>query len=299
MTTKQKVVKKVTVLSFLLPSFLGFLVFILTPMIAAIYLSFTNYSGGPRFSFVGLQNYIMAFTSPDFWSYMWVTCKYMIVTVIFQIVLGLAFAVMLQNKFRGCTFFRGVIYLPNILASVAVGLAFMFMFEPSGGFVNSVLKSLGLPTSQWLAGQKTALPVIIVTSIWQNFGYYMILFVGALQNVNTSLYEAADVDGAGWWKKFMAVTIPGISPMLFYGITIAIIRGFQVFDYIFVMTGGQYGGGPAGATNAIAFDIYTNAFSHYRFGYASAESVILIVIILALTLVQQVGQKKWVVYDVV
>ncbi len=299
MNKRLDVKKGAYILSFLLPSFIGFVVFVLAPMIIAVGLSFTNYSGGPRYRFVGLDNYILAFTSPEFWSYLWVTCEYMIVTVVFQIVLGLFFAVLLQHKFRGCAFFRGVYYLPNILASVAVGLAFMFMFEPSGGIVNSFLASIGLPTSQWLAGPDTALTVLMITAIWQNFGYYMVLFIGGLQNVNASLYEAASIDGAGWWKKFTSVTIPGISPTLFYGITIAVIRGFQMFDYVYVMTGGQFGGGPAGSTSVLAFDIYRNAFTHSRFGYASAESVVLMVIILALTVIQQVGQKKWVVYDVV
>ena len=116
---------------------------------------------------------------------------------------------------------------------------------------------------------------------------------------NPSLYEAASIDGAGWFSKFKAVTIPGLSPILFYGITIAIIRGFQVFDYVFVMTGGQNGGGPAGSTTVLAFDIYRSAFWHHRFGYAAAESVVLMVLILAITIIQQIGQKRWVTYDIV
>ena len=299
-------VKCVTILSFLLPSFIGFVVFVLAPMIWSVFLSFTNYRGGPNYKFIGLENYVNAFSDPNFWSYLWITAKYMVITVVFQIVLGLAFAILLQHQFKGCGFFRGVYYLPNILASVAVGIAFMTMFRPvseaagapNGGIINATLISLGLEPSQFLAGQETALGVIIIVSIWQNFGYYMVLFIGSLQNVNTSLYEAADMDGAGWWKKFTTVTIPGISPILFYGITIAIIRGFQMFDYVYVMTGGQFGGGPAGSTNVLAFDIY-KMFTMSRYGYASAEAVILMVIILALTVIQQEGQKKWVVYDVV
>ena len=299
-------VKCVTILSFLLPSFIGFVVFVLAPMIWSVFLSFTNYRGGPNYKFIGLENYVNAFSDPNFWSYLWITAKYMVITVVFQIVLGLAFAILLQHQFKGCGFFRGVYYLPNILASVAVGIAFMTMFRPvseaagapNGGIINATLISLGLEPSQFLAGQETALGVIIIVSIWQNFGYYMVLFIGSLQNVNTSLYEAADMDGAGWWKKFTTVTIPGISPILFYGITIAIIRGVQMFDCVYVMTGGQFGGGPAGSTNVLAFDIY-KMFTQSRYGYASAEAVILMVIILALTVIQQEGQKKWVVYDVV
>lgn len=298
--------KGAVILTFLLPSFIGFVAFVLVPMLWSVVLSFTNYRGGPNYRFIGAENYVNAFASSAFWSYLWITAKYMVITVVFQIVLGLAFAMLLQHEFRGRGFFRSVYYIPNILASVAVGIAFMTMFRPvsvaggapNGGIVNGILISLGLSPSQFLASPKTALGVIILVSIWQNFGYYMVLFIGSLQNVNQSLYEAAEMDGAGWWKKFTTVTLPGISPILFYAVTIAIIRGFQMFDYVYVMTGNQNGGGPSGSTNVLAFDIYKN-FTLSRYGYASAESVILMVIILALTVIQQRGQKKWVVYDIV
>ncbi|MCY1151536.1 MAG: sugar ABC transporter permease [Sphaerochaetaceae bacterium] len=288
-----------TVMSFLLPSFIGFSIFVFAPMIMAVVLSFTNYSGGPKFRFVGFKNYVMAFSNPDFLSYLFVTFKFMLISVIFQIGLGLFFAILLSKQFRGCSTFRSIFYIPNILSSVAVGLAFMFIFEPSSGLINEFLAFIGLPTSKWLASEKSALNVIITIAIWQNFGYYMVLFIGGLQNISTTLYEAAEMDGANKFKQFIHVTIPGLSPILFYGITIAIIRGFQVFDYIYIMTGGQQGGGPAGSTNVLAFDIYLNAFTYFRFGYASAESVVLMLIILFVTYIQNRGQKRWVSYDVV
>jgi multiple sugar transport system permease protein len=288
-----------TILSFLLPSFIGFIIFVLAPMIMAVGLSFTNYSGGPKYKLVGLKNYIIAFTNPDFLQYLFVTFKFMAVTVLFQIGLGLMFAMLLTRSFKGVSLYRGILYLPNILSSVAVGLAFMFIFEPSSGLMNQLLASIGLPTSKWLAGSKSSLGVIMTIAIWQNFGYYMVLFIGGLQNISTTLYEAANMDGAGKFKQFIHVTLPGLSPILFYGITIAIIRGFQVFDYIYIMTGGQQGGGPAGSTNVLAFDIYLNAFTYFRFGYASAESVVLMIIILSVTFLQNRGQKRWVNYDIV
>lgn len=291
--------KQATVLSFLLPSFIGFLIFVFLPLIMAVVLSFTNYSGGPKYKFVGLKNYLVAFSNKAFQTSLLLTFKYMIITVLFEIGMGLGFAMLLSKSFKGCSFLRSAYYIPNILSSVAVGLAFMFIFEPSSGLMNQILIALGLPPSKWLAGEKSAMLVIIVVTVWQNFGYYMVLLIGGLQNVNTSLYEAANMDGANYWQKFKAVTIPGISPVLFYAIIIAIIRGFQVFDYIFVMTGGQQGGGPAGSTTVLAFDIYKNAFIHFRFGYASAESVVLLLIVLAITAIQNYGQKKWVVYDIV
>lgn len=291
--------KKITVLSFLLPSFIGFVIFIFAPLVMAFFYSFTNFSGGPRYKLIGLKNYIVAFHDELFLSSLKLTFKYMIVTVIGQVGIGLALAVLLAKRFKGCSFFRSVFYVPNVLSSVAVGLAFMFIFEAKSGLANQFLASIGLPTSKWLTGKESAMSVIYMVTIWQTFGYYMVLFIGGLQNVNGSLYEAAEMDGAGRLQQFIHVTLPGISPILFYGLTIAVIRGFKVFDYIFVMTGGEHGGGPAGATSVLAFDIYRNAFMYFRFGYASAESVVLLLITFAITMVQQYGQRKWVVYDVV
>ncbi len=294
---KKNYSKTSTVLLFLLPSLIGFLIFIFIPMIMVIVLAFTNYSGGSQFKFIGFKNFIIAFTKGEFIRYLGITFKYMIITVIFEILFGLAFALLLFNNFKGSAFFRSIFYVPNILCTVAIGLGFMFFFEPSSGIFNYALKSFGLPTSKWLGGENSALYSIIIVSVWQSFGYYMVLFIGGLQNINPSLYEAAKVDGANWMQKFTKITIPGLSPITFFAVTMAVISGFKVFNYIFVMTGGQNGGGPAGSTTVLAYDIYRNAFAFFRLGYASAESVLLIIIILLITIVQLIGQKKWVVYD--
>ena len=299
MAKKKTLSEKGTILSFLLPSFIGFCIFVFFPMIMALVLSFTNYSGGPSYKFVGFKNYIVAFSNTAFVQSLGLTFKYMLITVLLQIALGLVFAMLLAKEFAGCSAFRSIYYIPNILSSVAVGLAFMFIFEPSNGLMNQILVNMGLEPSKWLAGSEDALNVIISVSVWQNFGYYMVLFIGGLQNIPTTLYEAAEMDGANFIHKFFHVTLPGLSPILFYGITIAVIRGFQAFDYIYVMTGGQQGGGPAGSTNLIAFDIYVNSFTYFRFGYASAESVILMIIILFVTYLQSKGQERWVNYDIV
>jgi ABC-type sugar transport system permease subunit len=296
---KKTLSEKGTILSFLLPSFIGFSIFVLLPMIMAVVLSFTNYSGGPKYRFIGISNYLMAFRNEAFIQSLGLTFKYMFITVVLQIGLGLLFAMLLAKQFKGCSAFRSIYYIPNILSSVALGLSFMFIFEPGSGLMNQLLQSLGMAPSKWLAGSKDALNVIITVSVWQNFGYYMVLFIGGLQNIPTTLYEASEMDGANPFQRFLHVTIPGLSPILFYGITIAVIRGFQAFDYIYVMTGGQQGGGPAGSTNLLAFDIYLNSFTYFRFGYASAESVVLMIIILAVTFIQQKGQKRWVSYDIV
>ena len=284
---------------FLLPSFLGFLLFMAIPLFAAIGISLTNFSGGSNFRFTGLENYINAFKSTDFLKYLLNTVNFSFWSVLIQLSLGLAFALVLNQKFFGKNAFRSIMFLPNVLSSVAVGLVFALILDSQRGPVNQFLLSMGLPAPLWLAGEKTALPTIILVAVWQNFGYYMVLFLGGLQTISAALYEAAAIDGAGPLRRFISVTIPGLSPIIFFSVTIAIIRAFQVFDQIFVMTGGQLGGGPAGATTVLVFDIYKSGFSQFRFGYAAAESVVLLVIILAVTLVQQQGQKKWVNYDIV
>lgn len=284
---------------FLLPSFLGFLFFMALPMLAAAGISLTNFSGGPNFRFLGLTNYVNAFSSAEFRQYLGVTAEFTVWTVVLQLGLGLVFALLLNQKIIARNFFRGTMFLPNVLSSVAVGLVFSLILDSKRGPVNQFLLSLGLPAPLWLAGENTALPTIIMVTVWQNFGYYMVLFLGGLQTISAALYEAAAIDGAGPIRRFLSVTIPGLSPIIFFSVTIAIIRAFQVFDQIFVMTGGQLGGGPAGATNVLVFDIYKNGFSHFRFGYAAAESVVLLIVILAVTLIQQRGQKRWVTYDIV
>ena len=287
------------VAAFLLPSFLGFLVFMAAPMVAALGISLTNFSGGPNFRFMGLTNYINAFQSADFLKYLLNTFNFTFWTVIAQLTLGLIFALILNEKLFGRNFYRGVMFLPNVLSAVAVGLVFSLILDSKRGPVNQFLMSIGFDAPLWLTGVKTALPTIIMVTVWQNFGYYMVLFLGGLQTISATLYEAAAIDGAGPVRRFLSVTLPGLSPIIFFSVTIAIIRAFQVFDQIYIMTGGQLGGGPAGATTVLVFEIYKTGFAQFRFGYAAALSVVLLIIILAVTLIQQRGQKKWVTYDIV
>jgi multiple sugar transport system permease protein len=288
-----------TVALFVLPSFLGFFIFVAAPIIAAFGLSLTNFTGGANFSFVGARNYINAFKSGGFWNSLGVTLKFTFWTVLLQLSMGLAFALLLNKKFLARNLFRGVIFIPNVLSSIAVGLVFMLLFNPQRGPINQWLSSLGLPGPLWLSSEKSALLTIILVTTWQNFGYYMVLFLGGLQSINVNLYEAVEIDGAGALRRFLAVTIPGLSPIIFFSVTMAVIRAFQVFDQVFIMTGGQSGGGPAGSTSVLVFDIYKNGFSLFRFGYAAAESVILLGFVVVITIIQQKGQQRWVTYDIV
>lgn len=286
-----------TVLVFLLPSLLGFVIFILLPIISSGVLSFTNYSGGFSLDFIGFRNYIRAFSSPAFRHALGVTVRFVLFTVVLQLFFGLLFALILNRARRGRSLFRGIIVLPTVLSAVAVSLAFVLLFHPEKGPVNGFLQSAGLPPSPWLSSPKTALSTIIIVFLWQTFGYYMVIFLSGLQTIPPVLYDVADLDGSSRLQKLRLVTLPMLSPVMFFCLILAVIRAFQVFGQIYVMTGGQSGGGPAGATSVLVFDIYINGFTHFKFGYASAEAMILLAIVLTITLFQYRGQRRWVNYD--
>jgi ABC-type sugar transport system permease subunit len=290
----------VTVLVFLLPSFVGFMVFIFVPVVAAGFLSLFRYSGSlSNIHFVGLANYVRAFTSEAFLSSLWVTIRFVVASVGLQLLLGFAFAMMLNRGLRGRNFFRGTIFLPAVLSPVAISLAFVLILHPSKGPMNSFLEWIGLQPLPWLAGAKTSLLSIIMVTVWQNTGYYMVLFLAGLLSISRTLYDSADIDGANWFQKMLKITIPMLTPTTFFCVVMAVIKAFQVFDQVFIMTGGQDGGGPAGSTNVLVFDIYKNAFIHFDMGYAAAESVILLILVLSFTIWQYRQQRKWVNYDVI
>lgn len=286
------------VLGFLLPSLLGFTIFVLLPSLMTCILSFTNYSGGKRMSFIGLKNYAHLLSDTVFIQSLLVTGKFVASSVALQLALGLFFAVILTKRIRGRSLFRGLFFFPSVLSSVAVSLAFMLLFNPLAGPVNQLLAHLGIPRQPWLTSQATALGTIIFVSVWQSFGYYMVIFISGLLSINPSIYESATLDGASPARQFFRITLPLLSPTTFFCVTMAIIRGFQVFDQVYIMTGGQEGGGPAGSTRVLVYDIYKNAFSLFRMGYASAEAVVLLLAVLAVTLLQYLNQRRWVQYDI-
>ncbi|HUZ18306.1 MAG TPA: sugar ABC transporter permease [Spirochaetia bacterium] len=288
---------RLIIASFLLPSFIGFFVFVLLPLIATVGLSFTNYSGGRTLKLTGLANYVAAFRSAGFLSSLWITARFVVFSVLFQLVLAFIFAVMLNAKMVARTFFRGLFFLPSILSSIAIGLAFALILNPHQGPVNSFLQSLGIAPQPWLTSPRSALGTIILVSVWQSFGYYMVLFLAGLQSINPSLYESAELDGAGLLRKLVSITLPMLTPTTFFCVTTAIIKGFQVFDLVYIMTGGQQGGGPSGSTTVLVYEIYRSAFSSFRMGYASAEATVLLIVLLIITTIQYRSQKGWVTYD--
>ncbi|MGE5605471.1 MAG: carbohydrate ABC transporter permease [Bacteroidota bacterium] len=287
----------ITVSLFLLPSLLGFVMFLLIPIISMICLAFTNYSGGANLSFIGLDNFFRIFENNIFRKAMINTGFFTLITVLAELFLGFVFAILLNKKMIGRTFFRSILFLPNILSNIAVALVFTLIFNASSGPINGFLKSIGLPGLPWLTSPKTALLTIALVAVWQSFGYYMVLFLSGLQTISPEVYEASEIDGASPWQKLWLITVPLLSPTTFFCVIMAIINSFKVFDQIFAMTGGQLGGGPASSTTVLVFDIYQRAFTNLEMGYASAEAVILFVIVLIVTIIQYRGQNKWVTYE--
>lgn len=264
----------------ILPFYIFFAVFVITPIIMNIGLSFTNYDI-TQMSFVGIQNYLNLTTDRFFWLSMKNTAIYTFFTLIFTMTLGLVLAVFLNQKLRGLKFFRTSFYLPYVTSMVAVSMIWLWLYEPSHGIVNQMLGCFGIKGREWLYDANTALGSIIVMSIWKYTGYYMVIFLAGLQGVPGELYEAATVDGANGFQKFFKVTLPMLSPVTFFLLVTGIINNFNVFEQVIVMTNG----GPMNSTTTIVHQIYSRAFFDFLMGYAAALSVVLLLVVLILTVI--------------
>lgn len=279
---------------FLLPNLLGFLVFTLLPVLAALFISFTEWDllRPPRWA--GFENYLRLVQDPLFRKVLRNTVLYVLGTVPMQMVLALLVALALNQRLPGQTFFRTAYFMPVVASTVAVALVWRWMFHADFGLINSFLYMVGVnDPPNWLSSTRWALPAIIIMSVWQQIGFSMVLFLAGLQSVPVTLYEAAKIDGAGAWQRFWSITLPMLSSTTFFVLVISIINSFQVFDQAFIMTGG----GPANATNTLVFNIYRYAFQFFQMGYAAAMAWVLFAIIFVVTLLQFRYQRQWVYYE--
>jgi len=278
---------------FITPWILGFLFFTIGPMLASFYFSFTDYSLLEPSKWVGLKNYRELFTEdPKFGISLSVTFRYSIASVPLGMVLALLVALLLNQKVPGMRFYRTAFYLPSLLGGVALTLIWMWIFSPAYGLLNTFLKLLGLEGPLWFQSERWALPGLIIMSLW-GIGGRMIIFLAGLQNIPGHLYEAAEMDGAGVMRQFWHVTIPMLTPTIFFNLVIGIIGSLQTFAQAFIATGG----GPNNATLFYALYLYTNAFEFFEMGYASALAWILFAIILVLTLLVIRSSPMWVFYE--
>jgi sn-glycerol 3-phosphate transport system permease protein len=274
---------------YLVPSILIFSIFLFWPFFKTIYLSFykTNKLGQAKL-FVGIGNYKELFQSSAFINSLYVTLVFVIIVVSISMLLGLIGAILCNKTFPGIRFFSTAYALPMAIASSSAAMIFRIMLHPSIGIVNKLLHL----NINWLADPRYALVLVAILTGWLNSGIDFLYFSAGLASIDETIYERASVDGAGPVRQFVHLTLPGLSPILFYTIVVNIIQAFQSFGQVKILTQG----GPGDATNLIVYSIYRDAFFNYRFGSAAAESVILFVIIMCLTLLMFKAEKKGVSY---
>jgi multiple sugar transport system permease protein len=279
--------------SFILPNLLGFAAFTLVPMAFALFLSVMKWDGAGAITFAGLKNFSRLLTDETFKISAFNTLYYVIGTVPTTLVCSLGLAVLLNKDIKGRTIFRAVFFFPYVASLVAVAVVWNMMFHPSMGPVNNILSALGVKNPpHWSASVTWAMPTVIMASIWKNMGYYMIIYLAALQGIPRDLYEAARIDGASGGQCFRRITLPLLTPATFFVTMMLTINSFKVFDLIYVMTGG----GPGRATNVLVYAIYNAAFIEFEYGYSSAIALVLFILVLAITIVQFRAEKKWVSY---
>jgi multiple sugar transport system permease protein/raffinose/stachyose/melibiose transport system permease protein len=255
-------------------------VFVLLPVIANIYLSFTNYNL-IKMDFVGFKNYSFMFSDVVFMKAVKNTFVFAIFTLVFTMIIGLFLAILLQDKIFGLKFFRTSVYTPYVTSMVSVAMIWLWMYEPSNGIFNKMLEAVGMAPHNWLFDPSTAMGSIIIVSIWKAIGYNMVIYLSGLHGIPKYLYEAAKIDGASAPKRFFFITYPMLRPVTFFLFITGFINDFRVFDQIQIMTGG----GPVNSTTTIVHQIYKRAFNEISLGYAAAEAVLLLVIVLIITAV--------------
>jgi len=278
---------------FISPWLIGFLAFLLVPIVTSFGLSFTKADFLSPTVFVGLRNFRTILLEDELFRKSLVnTTYYSLVRVPSGILLALVMALFLNRNMAGVSVFRTIYYLPSVVSGVAVSLLWVWIFQPDWGLANTLLAALGLPRLRWLQSETWAMPVIIITSLW-GVGGSMIIYLAGLRSIPAELYEAASLDGAAVWRQFIHVTLPLLTPTLFYGLITGIIGSFQVFTASYIMTGG----GPANATLTYVLYLYRKAFEQFHMGYGCALAWILLIMILSLTLVVFRTSSAWVFYE--
>lgn len=274
----------------LLPSLIGFLVFMVGPTIGSFVISFADWNLLRPPSFVGASNYRELSRNPVFWKTLGNTAGYVFVKVPLNMALSLLLAAVLNHRIKGRNLFRTVLFLPMVASSVSVALIWQPLFDPTVGYLNRILSVGGLGPYPWLLSPRWAMPSVILVALWKEMGYYMVMFLAGLQAIPATTYEAATIDGAGAVQKFLRITVPLVSPTTFFVLVTSIIGSFQIFDLTTVLTGG----GPANATNTLIMYVYQAGFQFFRMGYASAVAYVLFAIVLVVTFAQNAVSKRWV-----
>lgn len=276
-----------------LPAILGFLIWTLGPMIASFVLGFTDWNVVSTPHFIGMGNFKKMFIEDFiFKKSIYATIYYSVGSVIASIVFAFLIAFLLNQKVKGLPLFRTIFYLPSITPAIASAMLWIWLFNPDFGLLNQVLQRFGFPRLLWIYDEKQVIPSLIFMSIW-GMGGMMVIFLAGLQGVPQELYEAVEIDGGNWWHRFRYVTIPMMTPTIFFNLVMAIIGSFQVFTSAYIMTSG----GPNYASMFYVYYIYLSAFRYGQMGYACALAIILFLIILSFTLLVFKSSPYWVYYE--
>ena len=277
---------------FIAPAIIGLICFSFGPMLFSLGISFTKWDVITAKEFIGLDNYKALFHDPLFFNSLKVTLYYTLLSVPLITCVPLLIAMLLNTKVKGISIFRAIFYVPSIVPIVASAAVWMYIYNPMYGLLNSILKALGLHTHNFIFSETGAVPSLAVMALWAA-GNTVVIYLAGLQGVSRQLYEAAEIDGAGAAARFFHITVPMMTPIIFYNFVMAIINSMQIFTQAYIMTDG----GPANATFFYSLMVYRTAFKQSRMGYSAAMSWIFFIIIAILTLLVFKSQKKWVVYE--
>jgi multiple sugar transport system permease protein len=286
--------------AFLLPWLLSLLVFTAYPMLATVFFSFTDYNIVQTPSWVGLENYERMFSNdPLFWQSVLNTTVYSLFAVPLSLLLALCLALLLNQNVRGVGLYRTIFYLPTMVPVVASSLLWVVMLNPQNGLVNGLLEGVGLPGPGWFRSADWSKPALIVIALWGGTGSAMLIFLAGLKDIPLSLYEAAILDGANGWQQLRHISIPLLTPTIFFNLIMGIIASFQVFGQVLTSSVGS-GGNSVGPLNSLLMYmvlLYRNAFRSFEMGYASAMALVLFVVLVALTLLVVRSSRYWVYYE--
>lgn len=278
--------------TFILPNFIGFFIFVLIPVVFSFVLAFMHWDGFNAMTFAGLENFTEIFKDRVFRQSLSKTFIYTVFNVLISAAAALGLAIVLNNKLKGTTFFRSAIFFPYVASVVAVGAVWKAMFMRNGGPLNQFLAFVGIAEEHlpgWLSSSEWALTGVIIVSIWKNMGYFMVIYLAAMQNIPSTLYEASEIDGAHKWQQFWRITFPMLIPSHFFVLMMLTINSFKTFDLIFALTEG----GPGTATTLLSMYIYNESFVYWHYGTASAAAMILFLIVGTVTVLQFRIEKKF------
>ena len=286
---------------FLIPSLIGMVIFSLLPLIVSAVISLTDWNGldqllDPGFlsrHFVGLQNFVDILTGQEFWKVLLNTIKFIVLYIPFMLCASLLVAFLLSRAKKGVGIFRVMYYIPVLTSWVAASLIWKSVLSPEYGAINNILKLIGIRGPEWLLSESWAMPAIALVSVWKDMGFFGLILLSGIIAIDKSYYEAASIDGAGSVSRFFRITLPLLTPSIFYVLIVSLINSFQLFPQIMIMTEG----GPNGVTQVMVERIYKYGFNYHKMGYASAFSWLLFVIIMIRTMIQMKGQNRWVNYD--